>query len=65
VENHKIVNFKEVAEDYKQIVNGQICGWDEIQDVFFERMQSPLMLFKQYTDGILRKDKIKKFLERN
>ena len=64
VENHKIVNFKDVAEDYKQIVNGQICGWDEISDVFFEQLQTPLTLFKEYTDGMLRKEKIEKFLEK-
>ena len=63
IENHKIVNFKEVAEDYRQIVNGQIFGWDEISDVFFERLQSPLKRFKEYTDGMLRQEKLKKFLE--
>lgn len=62
IENHKIVNFKDVAEDYKQIVSGQIFGWDEISDIFFERLQYPLKLFKDYTDGILKQEKIKKFL---
>lgn len=65
IENHKIVNFKDVAEDYKQIVNGQIYGWDEIVEVFSDRIESPLELFKKYTDGILKADKIKKFLQKN
>ena len=63
IENHKIVNFKEVAEDYRQIVNGQIYGFDEINDIFQEKILAPLTLFKKYTDGILRKEKIKKFLQ--
>ena len=65
IENHKIVNFKDVAEDYKQIVNGQIYGWDEIIEVFSDRLKGPLELFKKYTDGILKADKIKKFLQKN
>lgn len=63
IENHKIVNFKDVAEDYRQIVNGQISDFDAIMDTFNERLNVPLQLFKKYTDGPLKASKIKKILQ--
>lgn len=64
IENHKIVNFKDVAEDYKIIVNGQISTKEEILKVFNERLVEPLKLFKKYTDGVLKASKIKKILQK-
>ena len=64
IENHKIVNFKDVAEDYKQIVNGQISNDEEIIQIFEDRLREPLALFKKYTDGMLKASKIKKMLEK-
>lgn len=63
IENHKIVNFKEVAEDYRQIVNGQVSDVETIMNAFNERLFGPLQLFKKYTDGILKASKIKKIIQ--
>lgn len=63
IENHKIVNFKEVAEDYRQIVNGQVSDLETIMSTFNERLSKPLQLFKSYTDGVLKASKIKKIIQ--
>lgn len=63
IENHKIVNFKEVAEDYRQIVNGQVSDVETIMNAFNERLFGPLQLFKKYTDSILKASKIKKIIQ--
>jgi len=63
IENHKIVNFKEVAEDYRQIVNGLTDDLETIMDTFNEKLYYPLQLFKKYTDGPLKASKIKKIVQ--
>jgi len=63
IENHKIVNFKEAAEDYRQIVNGQVSDIETITNAFNERLFGPLQLFKKYTDSILKASKIKKIIQ--
>ncbi len=63
IENHKIVNFKDVAEDYRQIVNGQVDDESIIMNTFYTRLNTPLTLFKNYTDGVLNASKIKKIVQ--
>lgn len=58
------MNFKDVADDYKIIVDGQISDCDEIIKTFKSRLQKPLALFKKYTDEMLKTSKIKKILEK-
>ena len=60
IENHKIVNFKTVQDDYKHIVDGQITEKDEILRIFGERLTKPRQLLKNYTDKALQYSKIAK-----
>ena len=64
IENHKIVNFKEAAEDYRLIVDGQITDYDDIISVFNERLTEPINLLHKYTDDVLRRDKIEKIIQK-
>lgn len=59
IENHKIINFKEPADSYRQIVNGQISDLSTIIDTFKSEMYPHLERFKKYTDEMLAKSKLK------
>lgn len=60
IDNNKIVNFKEVAEDYKQIVDGQVTDFNQIKDAFTKCCQKELDRFLTYTDHLIRLNKINK-----
>lgn len=59
IENHKIVNFKCLAEDYRNIVTGNRYSINK----FDEYLDEELTRFKKYTDDLLRRDKIKKIIQ--
>lgn len=59
IENHKIVNFKSLASDYRNIVTGELYDLNWFNNYILEELE----LFKKYTDDVLRKDKIKKIIK--
>ncbi len=59
IENHKIINFKEVLKPYKQIVDGQVSDPSIIMEIFKKELFPHLERFKKYTDGMLAKSKLK------
>lgn len=59
IENHKIINFKEVLKPYKQIVDGQVSDPSLIMETFKKELFPHLERFKKYTDGMLAKSKLK------
>lgn len=63
IENHKIVSFISVNNDYKKIVDGQTTDWQKIFDTFNDRLLKPKALLKKYTDDLLRRSKIKKIIQ--
>lgn len=63
IENHKIVNFKEVAPDYRNIVTGELTNYETLIENWSNYIDADLTLFKKYTDELLRLDKIKKIIQ--
>lgn len=63
IENHKIVNFKEPKESYKQVVNGQLTDCDDIFNIFYKYHRRIWVQFAAQTDGILLKYKTKQVNE--
>lgn len=59
IENHKIVNFKCLAEDYRNIVTASEYDLNKFDDY----LNDELIIFKKYTDDLLRRDKIKKIIQ--
>lgn len=59
IENHKIINFKEPADSYRHIVNGQVSDLSTIIGTFESEIYPHLERFKKYTDEMLAKSKLK------
>jgi len=59
IENHKIVNFKTLANDYRNIVTGEKYDLEH----FNAYINDELSQFKRFTDDILKRDKIQKILQ--
>lgn len=59
IENHKIVNFKTLANDYRHIVTGEKYDLE----YFNAYINDELLQFKRFTDDILKRDKIQKILQ--
>lgn len=62
IENHKIINFKEVAEDYNKLINTG-DNIDDIYATFWTIYNGACKSFLNKTQGILNKSKIDKIIQ--
>jgi len=62
IEHHKIVNYKEVKEDYKKLFESPNTSEDLIQ-VFLNRYKTSASLLFKNTEGMLQKEKEEKIIK--
>lgn len=63
IENHKIVNFRNSADDYQELK--KYNNLDDLLNIFNTLLTPELNLFYKTTNGLLKQEKIIKFQQKN